>query len=76
MHLDWLHQTVLFWCWNLYRQEEQGEAAGTGEDLRHLNAYNRRPRATQSPNFYSSDYNFVVVLQRTPKTSKLLDRKN
>ncbi len=39
--------------WNLYRQEEQGEGegegAGTGEDLRHLNAYNRRLRATQSP---------------------------
>ncbi len=43
--------------WNLYRQEEQGEAAeaaaaaaGTGEDLSLLTAYNRRLRATQSPN--------------------------
>ncbi len=31
----------------MYRQEEQGEL----EDLRHLNAYNRRLRATQSPNY-------------------------
>ena len=39
--------------WNLYRQEEQAEAAaaaGTGEDQSHLNAYNKRLRATQSPN--------------------------
>ncbi len=38
--------------WNLYRQEEQGEAAaaGTGEDPCHLTAYNRRLQATQSPN--------------------------
>ena len=43
----------MYVIWNLYRQEEQegeGEGAGTGEDLRHLNAYNRRLRATQSPN--------------------------
>ena len=37
---------------NVYRQEEakeQGEQ-GAGEDPRHLNAYNRRLRASQSPN--------------------------
>ena len=60
MHLDGVDQIdrgiVIFTkslIWNLYRQEEQGEGegegAGTGEDLRHLNAYNRRLRATQSP---------------------------
>ena len=39
--------------WNLYQQEEQAEAeaaAAAGEDPYHLNAYNRRLRATQSPN--------------------------
>ncbi len=38
---------------NMYQQEEaeepaEAQAAGTGEDLCHLSAYNRR--ATQSPN--------------------------
>ncbi len=53
--LDGLDQTI-YSCksviWNLYRQEEQAEAAaaGPGEDLCHLSAYNRRLRATQSPN--------------------------
>ncbi len=42
---------------NMYQQEEAEEpaeaaaaAAGTGEDLCPLSAYNRRLRATQSPN--------------------------
>ena len=34
----------------MYRQEEEKEQAGAGEDLCHLSAYNRRLRATQSPN--------------------------
>ena len=43
----------------MYRQEEAEEpaeaaaaaAAGTGEDLCHRSAYNRRLRATQSPKY-------------------------
>ncbi len=43
----------------MFRQEEEAKQAGaaeaaaaaaTGEHRRHLNAYNRRLRATQSPN--------------------------
>ncbi len=40
-------------CRNVYRQEEKeedDEQARTGEDLCHPSAYNRRVRATQSPN--------------------------
>ncbi len=62
MHLDGVDQidlsTVIFTksvIWNLYRQEEQAEAAGTGEDQCHLNAYNKRLRATQSPNYKNTD---------------------
>ena len=45
-------------CQNMYRQEEAEEpaeaaAAGTGKDLCHLSAYNRRLRATQSPKYIS-----------------------
>ncbi len=32
-------------------EEEDEQAAAEGEDLCHLSAYNRRLRATQSPNF-------------------------
>ena len=37
---------------NVVRQEEEAKqgAAGTGEDLCHPSGYNRRLRATQSPN--------------------------
>ncbi len=43
------HSTELVF---MYRQEEaeQGEDQGAGEDRCHQSAYNRRLRATQSPN--------------------------
>ncbi len=57
----WIH---IYACksviWNLYRQEEQAEAeAAAGEYPCHLNAYNRRLRATQSPNCASSGDNLI-----------------
>ena len=44
---------------NVFRQEEEAKqeeaaAAAAGEHLRHRIAYNRRLRATQSPNYYPS----------------------
>ncbi len=47
---------------NVFRQEDEqaaaeaAEAAGAGEDLCHLNAYNRRLRAMQSPNERTQEF--------------------
>ncbi len=55
MHLDDVQNVyvILVRCRNVYRQEEKedDEQARTGEDLCHPSAYNRRLRATQSPNY-------------------------
>ncbi len=51
MHLDGVDQYSQKVYFNVCRQEEEAkQGAGGTEDHRHLSAYNRRLRATQSPN--------------------------